>query len=181
MLHGLLNWKMWTCRIIYIAGFVVNLSTCDGCASPENISVRTLMCCAKGDRGTATAANNHWMSPMYGDVQSQTTKDCHFDWGWKAHRNGPIFVRSSSAFKKELIAHFLEYLANCLWYHWYNCGAYMGWTTTLQIVMPWSGLVQFKGHIAWTLDRTYGLVQADCWTLDWTLKDWSGRFSSGNP
>jgi hypothetical protein len=39
--------------------------------------------------------------------------------------------------------------------------------------MPRSGLVQFKGHFAWTLNRAYGSVQADCWTLDWTLKDWS--------
>ena len=31
MLLGLLNWKMWTCQILYITGLVVNLSTCDSC------------------------------------------------------------------------------------------------------------------------------------------------------
>ena len=30
------------------------------------------------------------------------------------------------------------------------------------LVMPRSGLVQFKGHFAQTLNRTYGSVQADC-------------------
>jgi hypothetical protein len=54
-------------------------------------------------------------------------------------------------------------------------------TLVMLVVMPWSGLVQFKGHFAWTLDWIYGSVQADCWTLDWTLKDQSGRFGSGNP
>ena len=51
----------------------------------------------------------------------------------------------------------------------------------LLVVMLRSGLVQSKKHFAWTLDRTYGLVQADCWTLDWILKDRSGRSGSGNP
>ena len=53
--------------------------------------------------------------------------------------------------------------------------------TYLMVVMPRSGLVQFKGHFAWTLNRTYGSVQADCRILDWTLKDRSSRFGSGNP
>jgi len=34
-----------------------------------------------------------------------------------ACRNGPIFVESSSALKKELIAHSLGFLANCLGCH----------------------------------------------------------------
>jgi len=49
-------------------------------------------------------------------VQSRTTKAHHFHWGRKARRNGPIFVGSSSALKKELIAHFSVFLANCLWH-----------------------------------------------------------------
>ena len=46
-------------------------------------------------------------------------------------------------------------------------------------LMPWSGLVQFKGHFAWTLNQTYGSVQADCWTLDWMLKDPFWKLLSG--
>jgi len=46
-------------------------------------------------------------------------------WGRKACRNGPIFVRSSSALKKESIAHFSIFLANCLWHH-QNSGAQNG-------------------------------------------------------
>jgi len=47
-------------------------------------------------------------------LQSWTTKACHFYCGRTAGRNGPIFVGSSLALKKELIAHFSGFLANCL-------------------------------------------------------------------
>jgi len=53
---------------------------------------------------------------ILGFVQSRTTKARHFYWGRKARRNGPIFVGSSSALKKESIAHFSVFLANCLWH-----------------------------------------------------------------
>jgi hypothetical protein len=47
-------------------------------------------------------------------VQSRTTKARQFYCGRTAGRNGLIFVGSSSALKKESIAHFSGFLANCL-------------------------------------------------------------------
>ena len=47
------------------------------------------------------------------DMCKYTTKDCHFDWGSKAHRNGPILGGSSLAFKKGVD---YTFFANCLWY-----------------------------------------------------------------
>jgi hypothetical protein len=50
-------------------------------------------------------------------VQSRTTKACHFYCSRTACINGPIFVGSYSALKKESIAHFSRFLANCLGCH----------------------------------------------------------------
>ena len=47
-------------------------------------------------------------------LQSRTTKARQFYCDQIAGRNGLIFVGSSLALKKELIAHFSEFLANCL-------------------------------------------------------------------
>jgi len=56
--------------------------------------------------GIGQNIDNEYVSLIYLVLQSQTTTVHHFYCGKTAHRNGLIFVRSSSAFEKELIAHF---------------------------------------------------------------------------
>src|SRR5882724_6819730 len=97
----------------YIAHSILLLNVVDYiCASSQQN--------VKGGSSSSCTATS---SPT--DVQLWTTKARHFYWGQKARRNGPIFVGSSSALKKELIAHFSVFLANCLW-HRQNSGAQNG-------------------------------------------------------